>query len=710
MASTCPSCRADVSEGARFCAQCGGALAPETTTSSGDPLRDTLEAALGFQYRIVRLLGRGGMGAVYLAHDLALDREVAIKALPPDRSGAPEGRERFRREARTAARLTHPHIVPLHTFGETRGIVYFVMGYVRGESLGMRLRRGRMSASEARRVLGEVADALDHAHRQGVVHRDLKPDNVLLEDATGRALLADFGIAKAQGLDQTLTTTGSVVGTPHYMSPEQASGKGEVDGRSDLYSLGVVGYQMLAGARPFEGSSAGDLLAQHLTQPPPALGPRAGRAPERLVSAIERCLEKDPAERWPDAGAFRQAVAEEPSGELPDELRLVHTLTTVWIAYGVGLWLYALYQLTAKGEITASWLLDPPYNVWIFLGMASAGVVYDARRKHHSWAAVRAAALRQPGWWRGYWPHPWRAAGDVWDRLPAAVRRWRAALFALLVLFWIAMPSSVIVLTGAAEQYARRGVQTIPLAKTLMGRGDVDVGRAVPFTLLGLALALGLAWNLARGAVGRRIREVGGVRDADAPRILLASTANRSFWTRPGIAALLEAPPGETSGDDASPPDSLAEVERSVSRRVARWPADRSTLAEAIVSSLGQCRRVLGELEREIASLRDDFDAEEARRLSAKVEALGPERDDEPQPRREMRALLARQLGLMRDVEARIAEREAERERHVAAAREVWRLTASGDGSSDSDAARLRQLCAELTGAPDEPTMTRGGA
>ena len=211
-----------------------------------DELRDALERAIGFQYDIIGLLGRGGMGAVYHAHEKALDRPVAIKVLPPDAVGG-DARERFLREARTAARLTHPNIVPLFTFGETQGLVYYVMGYVDGESLEQRLRRGALDAETARTLLAQLAGALHYAHEQGIVHRDVKPDNVLIERDTGVAKLTDFGIAKRSAGGETLTGTGLLMGTPKYMSPEQASGDRDLDARSDIYALGLMGYAMLTG-------------------------------------------------------------------------------------------------------------------------------------------------------------------------------------------------------------------------------------------------------------------------------------------------------------------------------------------------------------------------------------------------------------------------------------------------------------------------------
>ena len=276
---------------------------------SGDPLRDRLAAALAPAYTVEGELGRGGMSVVYRARDVRLRRDVAIKILPPELAFVANVRERFMREAQTAAQLTHPNIVPIYGVEVRDTLVWIVMALIEGETLGTRLTRdGKLAAPEAQRILGSVADALAYAHAHGVIHRDIKPDNILLERDTLRVLVTDFGIARAAEGDGRLTLTGVAVGTPTYMSPEQAIGDGEVDGRSDLYSLGIVGYQMLAGAPPFAANSTPALLLKQVSEALPPLGTRAPSAPASIVKAIERALAKKPADRWPTLQAFSDAL------------------------------------------------------------------------------------------------------------------------------------------------------------------------------------------------------------------------------------------------------------------------------------------------------------------------------------------------------------------------------------------------------------------
>src|SRR6185503_8827506 len=278
-----------------------------------DLLAQRLSQALGSSFTLEGEIGRGGMGVVYHARDERLKRKVAIKVLPPELAFREEIRLRFLREAETAARLSHPHIVPIHAVGEgPDGLVYFVMAFVDGESLGQRMkRRGRLPSEEARRILMETADALGAAHALGIIHRDVKPDNILLEGSRGRVVVTDFGIAKALSSTTgggTLTATGVAIGTPHFMSPEQAAGDREIDGRSDLYSLGVCGYQALTGELPFNAPTVPGILMKQITEAAPAITSKRPDCPEDLEGSVMRCLEKEPEHRWPTAEALRRAL------------------------------------------------------------------------------------------------------------------------------------------------------------------------------------------------------------------------------------------------------------------------------------------------------------------------------------------------------------------------------------------------------------------
>jgi serine/threonine-protein kinase len=287
-----------------------------------DKLFLDFQAALAGRYSLERELGRGGMGVVYLAREVRLDRLVAIKVLPPELAAHTPMRERFLREARTAAGLSHPHIVPIFAVDEIGSFVFYAMSYISGETLAQRIAtRGPMPAREGCRLLRDVAWALAYAHEKGIVHRDVKPENIMIEAGTARAVVMDFGIARL-GRISGGTGVGEVLGTPAFMSPEQASAE-EIDGRSDLYSLGVVGYYALAGKLPFEAREAHALLAQHLTQPAPTLATVARQVPRQLAQTVQRCLAKSRDERFADGRELAEALdgALEPARELPAPLR-----------------------------------------------------------------------------------------------------------------------------------------------------------------------------------------------------------------------------------------------------------------------------------------------------------------------------------------------------------------------------------------------------
>jgi len=268
-------------------------------------------------------IGRGGMGIVYRAKDRRLKRTVAIKVLPPELAFRSEIKTRFLREAETAAQLNHPNIVDIYSVDEaappddpSARLVYFVMAYISGDNLAKRLHdRGALGIDESRRILRDVADALAYAHERGVVHRDIKPDNILLDGQSGRPMVTDFGIARAVSDGESrLTATGIAIGTPTYMSPEQAAGERQIDGRSDLYSLGILGYQMLTGEPPFLANSTPAILVKHISERPTPVEQRRGDVPQDLARIIMILLEKDPANRFPSASSV---VAALDTGHIP---------------------------------------------------------------------------------------------------------------------------------------------------------------------------------------------------------------------------------------------------------------------------------------------------------------------------------------------------------------------------------------------------------
>jgi len=342
---------------------------------------DLLRSTLGNRYAIERELGRGGMGAVFLARDRQLDRDVALKVLPPEFAIEPALRERFLRETRTAASFSHPNIVPVFAVEESEELLAFAMGYVEGESLAARVARaGPLGARESVKLLQDIGYALAYAHGRGVVHRDLKPDNIMLERATGRALLMDFGISRtiataSPSAAPGLTRVGEVVGTPEFMSPEQACGDA-VDGRSDLYSLGLVAYFALTGQLAVTGESTQRILIQQLTQPVPSVGRTRPDVPAALVDVVDRCTKKEPAERFPTAeelvdalDASQLAVPDVPYAlrRFAREVGTVHIPVLACLGICVAIW----YYIT---QIKQWSLLDALFSLSLFVAVAIARV------------------------------------------------------------------------------------------------------------------------------------------------------------------------------------------------------------------------------------------------------------------------------------------------------------------------------------------------
>ncbi len=312
----CANCNNPVPEDSKFCLACGADLSnPGTGAGAGagartlerpEELTTRLTQTLEGRYKIGKMVGRGGMGAVFFAEDLTLERPVAIKVLPPEVSHDENLVGRFEREARTAAKLDHPNIIPIFAVESSGDLHFFVMKYVSGESLEQVLARGALGIEQAQECLWEASRALGHAHSRDVVHRDIKPGNIML-DHDGRAMLADFGISKAMRSATQYTATGQVIGTPFYMSPEQAKGQ-DVDGRSDQYSLAVVGFQMITGRMPFVDQAVHTIIYKHIFEEPPSIIELRPDCPAYLATALHKALAKEPDDRFATMEDFASAV------------------------------------------------------------------------------------------------------------------------------------------------------------------------------------------------------------------------------------------------------------------------------------------------------------------------------------------------------------------------------------------------------------------
>jgi len=307
----CLKCHTPLPDGSKFCYACGADVTGGGTLGAGsggtEALMVRLQRLVEGKYKLERLVGKGGMGAVFLAHDLTLEREVAIKVLPPDISMDEHIVKRFQQEAKTAAKLDHTNIIPIYRVESEGGLNYFVMKYIAGTSLEDVLdQKQPLTIDYIQRVLWEAACALGHAHQRGVVHRDVKPANIMF-DHDGRVMLTDFGISKALQAASGFTGTGMIIGTPHYMAPEQAKGA-TVDGRADQYSLAVVGYRMITAELPYTGDSVHTILYKHIFEEVPRASAKRSDTPEFLVAAISRALSKEPDQRFPTMEEFATGV------------------------------------------------------------------------------------------------------------------------------------------------------------------------------------------------------------------------------------------------------------------------------------------------------------------------------------------------------------------------------------------------------------------
>lgn len=375
-ARACPACQTPLPDEAQFCLRCGVATptdpgVPPRTAATGVVEVSQVRRALAGRYQIERVLGEGGMATVYLAHDQKHNRKVAVKVMRPELA-ATLGSDRFLREVQVAAQLSHPHILPMHDSGEADGILYYVMPYVEGETLKERVsKEGQLSVSETMRLGREVAEALAYAHTRGIIHRDIKPGNILLQ--SGHALVADFGIARALGDEsEVLTKTGLAVGTPQYMAPEQATAEREVDGRADIYALGAVMYEMMAGEPPFTGPTARAIITRSLTEAPRSLTTSREGIASAVNSAVMKALAKSPADRYPNAQemviALERAQEGTRSGTSEYPVLTGPTPLQVWGLFALG----SVGMLALVSALIRQWNL-PRWTLGLAVGLLAIG-------------------------------------------------------------------------------------------------------------------------------------------------------------------------------------------------------------------------------------------------------------------------------------------------------------------------------------------------
>ncbi|MEP6730463.1 MAG: serine/threonine-protein kinase [bacterium] len=633
--------------------------------------KSILESALGQQYEIVRQLGRGGMGAVYLARERALERFVAIKVLRPDLAEAPDARERFRREARIAAQLSHPGILPLHTFGEVAGLWYFVMAYVRGVSLAERLRvEGRLPVHEALRILTELTDALECAHRNGVIHRDIKPANILLDEESGRAMLADFGVAKVHGAGDSLTVTGMVIGTPDFMSPEQARGAPDVDERSDLYSLGAVGYTMLAGRAPFADVRADDMIQWRASHDPAALQSVAPAVSSELAAVVMRSLVRERSARWPTARSFRDALARasgDPATVLPESLRDLPTFgpyAVIWAVAWTSLAVRKFSSSTDRALLLLIALLIPVgfgLHIWN-VGRSGLGGLELAR-----------VAFWPPEWWGMWWPRPLRRPNDLWPRLPMPARLLRR----VMSVFFVLLPGMILVRQWfAGENGQAPGEQS----------GMFVAAELLLVFVAASVMAGSLMWGVRRG-----------LSFAESVRVLFGATAPSPGWKEPHIARLL------TSGrGGVRPPerDAPADHRRAIDELVATLPVSAAIVGTEAAAIARQLLAAIEACDAEMILLGRVANSSEIDRLTSQLATLGDSAHGEGSGRNELHDLVQRQLEVVRRMRDQSEVMSQRRARLFNMMRGLWtQLSAMHDGAPDDATAlnRLRTLLDEAT-------------
>jgi serine/threonine-protein kinase len=623
-------------------------------------LRALLDSVLSHQYEIIRPLGRGGMGWVYLARERALERFVAIKVLRPELAMAEGHRERFRREARIAARLTHPGILGLHSFGEIGNLWYFVMTYVRGETLAEKVRReGFLPWTDAHRILTEMADALDCAHRNGVVHRDIKPANILLDSDSGHAILADFGISKMFGSTEHLTATGAVMGTPAYMSPEQVMGTSDIDERADIYSLGAVAYVMLTGREPFKAESAAATAYRRLVEDaiPPEL--IVSSIPPDLSAVVRKCMARERTERWANAKALKEALenilAADRLPSVTRDLRSFGPYALLWVIGWAG-FAFIAPSANQRTLLTLVALIAPIGLVLHLWNGAGRGIRFTE---------LARIALWPPEWWSMWWPRALRRQSDLWNRLPFVAKAVRigisASLPALLLLILIRGK-----LSADMNVFFESWVETAEWAIILAGW---------------FVVALGFVWAKRTGFTLHQ-----------SVRLLLGPTLTSPGWKDPALMRLLSPASGKVRAPVGDKPSDYLRAIRELAPHLENHGLHVTAAAESVLLAIDQCDSELAELAR-------DAGPDEANRLSTQLEALESGGAGDTQERKELRDLVRHQLDLVRRMQGRREIVQRQRSHLVDLLKALWGairdVGESRDGGPDG-AQRIDALCGEI--------------
>ncbi len=644
-----------------------------TAATAVQQLRARVEAGLAEEFDILGVLGEGGMGSVFLAQERSLGRTVAIKVLRPDRAARPGSRERFHREARIAAQLSHLGIVPLYSFGEVDGLWYFVMEYVRGPSLAERLEsEGRLPPGEVRRIMLAMASALEHAHQRGVVHRDIKPANILMDETSDEPRLADFGISKFDGAPDQITLTGTIVGTPLFMSPEQSMDGAQVDPRSDLYSLGAVAYAMLTGRAPIIGNNAADILSRRQLEDPVSLRELVPGLPTDFSYIVMRCLERDPDQRWPDAGALRHALRNSGNvhrSELPSAIADLPGYAAYALAWMI-LWMTFAFS-SDRGM--ASRLLLMLLAILVPIGTA----LHFWRVREHGMRFRQLLRLigRPPRWWGAWWPQRLRGPDDLWPLLPPVARLVRC----VITLAFVALAFVALTADHGAEPFGI--TRTAALTVLLF---------VFPATML-----LALYWvRQQRMTVDQTLQ------------FFLASTVSSAFWREPAIANLLS-----SSAASVRPPDPTVASDhaRAVEELVRRFPSTLEPVGRTALRAVQHRLSGIAKLERDMALLARDASPVEINRLNARLAALAAS-ESLSADHRALIDTVQHEIDLIRKIQGQHTLAAAKRSAQVAELRSLWtQLTALVDAERQGDAVvrmateRVQRLCTQMMKPTTDP-------